>query len=129
MRARLDRLAKCDSEQAGAEQHKAGCGYCEESIGHEVMIAHGTPAARLVTVSIVPRPLEQNDMPRSAVKRISRCSENWNLTDVLKQQGPGPAGPTPVTRGRGPDFRVVHRKASYANCCPRCCPGWAAIQK
>jgi len=60
----LDRLAKCDSEQARAEQHKAGCGYCEESIGHEVMIAHGTPAARLVTVSIVPRPLEQNDMPK-----------------------------------------------------------------
>jgi hypothetical protein len=24
-----DRLAKCDSEQARAEQHKAGCGYCE----------------------------------------------------------------------------------------------------
>jgi hypothetical protein len=43
--ARLDRLAKCDSEQARAEQHKAGCGYYEESIGHEVMIAHGTPAA------------------------------------------------------------------------------------
>jgi len=52
------------------------------------MIAHGTPAARLVTVSIFPRPLEQNDMPRSAVKRISRCSENWNLTDALEQQGP-----------------------------------------
>src|SRR5712664_648650 len=87
MRARLDRLAKCDSEQARAEQHKAGCGYCEESIGHEVMIAHGTPAARLVTVSIVLRPLEQNDMPRSAVKRISRCSENWNLTDAFRATG------------------------------------------
>ena len=33
------------------------------------------------------RPLEQNDMARSAVKRISRCSENWNLTDALEQQG------------------------------------------
>src|SRR5712664_2791062 len=33
------------------------------------------------------RPLEQNDMPCSAVKRISRCSENWNLTDALEQQG------------------------------------------
>src|SRR5258708_6038402 len=53
--ARQDRLAKCESEQARAKQHKAGCGYCEESIGHEVMIAHGTPAARvLVSVSIVP---------------------------------------------------------------------------
>jgi len=43
LRAYLDRLAKCESEQARAEQHKAGCGYCEEAIGHEVMIAHGTP--------------------------------------------------------------------------------------
>jgi hypothetical protein len=41
-----DRLAKCDSEQARAKQHKAGRGYREESTGHEVMIAHGTPAAR-----------------------------------------------------------------------------------
>ena len=46
MRARLDRLAKCDSEPARAKQHKAGCDYRWESIGHEVMIAHHTPAAR-----------------------------------------------------------------------------------
>jgi len=87
MRARLDRLAKCDSEQARAEQHKAGCGYCEESIGHEVMIAHGTPAVRLVTVSIVRARSKQNDMPRSAVK-IFALLRNWNLTDALEQQGP-----------------------------------------
>jgi hypothetical protein len=47
----------------------------------EVMIAHGT------RIALVPRPLEQNDMPRSTVKRISRCSENRNLTDTLEQQG------------------------------------------
>jgi hypothetical protein len=52
VRARLDRLAKCDSEQARAKQHKAGCGYREESIGYEIMITHGSPAAReLVTVT------------------------------------------------------------------------------
>jgi hypothetical protein len=33
-------LRKCDSEQARAEQHKAGCGYSEEPIGPKVMIAH-----------------------------------------------------------------------------------------
>jgi hypothetical protein len=45
----------------------------------------GTPAA------VVLRPLEQNDMPHREVKRFSRCSENWNLTDVLEQQGPSAA--------------------------------------
>src|SRR5882724_2827535 len=83
-RACLDRLAKRDSEQARAEQHKAGCGYCEQSIGHEVMITHGTP--RSVGHRCPPHSLEQNDMPRSAVNGISRCSENWNLTDALEQQ-------------------------------------------
>ncbi len=62
MRARLDRLAKCDSEQARAKEHKAGCDYRWESIGHEVMIAHGRlPLGVLVTISIVLRQLEQND--------------------------------------------------------------------
>jgi hypothetical protein len=31
-------------------------------------------------------PLEQNDMPRRTVKRISRNSENQNLLDAIKQQ-------------------------------------------
>jgi hypothetical protein len=44
------------------------------------------PLGVLATVSIVPRPIEENDMPRSGVKGISRCSENWNLTDALEQQ-------------------------------------------
>jgi hypothetical protein len=81
VRARLDGLAKCDSEQARAKQHKAGCDYCQESIGHEVMIAHG------YTCGSGPAPLEQNDMPHREVKRFSRCSENRNLTDVFEQQG------------------------------------------
>jgi hypothetical protein len=45
----------------------------------------GTPAA------VVLRPREQNDMPHREVKRFSLCSENWNLTDVLEQQGPSAA--------------------------------------
>jgi hypothetical protein len=44
------------------------------------------PLGVLLTASIVPRPREQNDMPRSASNRISRYSENWNLTDALEQQ-------------------------------------------
>jgi hypothetical protein len=36
-------LAKGDSEQAGAQQHKAGRGQGEEAVGHEVMIAHVAP--------------------------------------------------------------------------------------
>ena len=80
MRSRLDGLAKCDSEQARAKQHKAGCDYCQESIGHEIMIAHGTPAA------LVLRPREQNDMPHRRVKRFSRCSGNRKPTDAFEQQ-------------------------------------------
>ena len=71
MRARLDRLAKRDCEQARAKQHKAGCGYREKYIGHEVMIAHGTPPLGvLVAVPFAPRLLEQNDMRRSASNRF-----------------------------------------------------------
>ena len=73
MRARLDRLAKCDSEQARAKEHKAGCDYRWESIGHEVMIAHGRlPLGVLVTVSIVLRPLEQNDTRGGSSRRNRR---------------------------------------------------------
>ena len=75
MRARLDRLAKCDSEQARAEQHKAGCGYREESIGHEVMIAHGTPAARSAGHRInCPGPLEQNDTRAEAADETAESA-------------------------------------------------------
>jgi hypothetical protein len=80
VRSRLDGLAECDSEQARAKQHKAGCDDCQESIGHEVMIAHGTPAA------LVLRPREQNDMLHREVKRFSRCFENWKPTDDFEQQ-------------------------------------------
>jgi hypothetical protein len=39
-----DRSAKRESKQARAKQHKAGCGYREEAVGHEVMITHSVPA-------------------------------------------------------------------------------------
>jgi hypothetical protein len=42
---RAARLAECESEQAGIQQHEAGRSWREESVGHEVMITHRTPAA------------------------------------------------------------------------------------
>jgi hypothetical protein len=39
-------LAKRDSEQARAKQHKAGCGYREESFGYEIFVTHDAPAER-----------------------------------------------------------------------------------
>jgi hypothetical protein len=36
--------AECENEQARAKQHKARRGYREESIGHKVIMAHGSPA-------------------------------------------------------------------------------------
>jgi hypothetical protein len=41
----VGRSAKRESEQARAKQHKARRGYREESIGHEIMMTHGAPAA------------------------------------------------------------------------------------
>jgi hypothetical protein len=39
-----DGLAERDREQARAKQHKAGCGYCEESFGDEIVVTHDAPA-------------------------------------------------------------------------------------
>lgn len=36
---------KCQGHEARAEQHQAARGQCQETIGYEVMVAHGTPAA------------------------------------------------------------------------------------
>ena len=33
-------LAERESEQARTEQHKAGCGYREKSVGYEVVLKH-----------------------------------------------------------------------------------------
>ncbi len=75
MRARLDRLAKCDSEPARAKQHKAGCDYRWESIGHEVMIAHHTPAARSTGHRLnCPGPLEQNDTRAEAADETAESA-------------------------------------------------------
>jgi hypothetical protein len=37
-------LAERESQQARAQQHKAGCGQREESVGNKVVITHDTPA-------------------------------------------------------------------------------------
>jgi hypothetical protein len=41
-----DRLAQGEREQARAKQHKAGCGYREESFSYEIFITHDAPADR-----------------------------------------------------------------------------------
>jgi hypothetical protein len=38
------RLAESEREQARAKQHQAGCGYCEESFGYEIVVTHDAPA-------------------------------------------------------------------------------------
>src|SRR6202521_4994982 len=87
MRARA-RLAQCDSEQARAKHHKAGCSYREESIAHEVAIAHATPPAAGECWS----PTRTERLSLRTVKRISSDSENWKLTDALEQQRPRSSG-------------------------------------
>jgi hypothetical protein len=42
------RLAERDSQQTGAQQHEAGRGQREESLGHKVMISHDTPAVSML---------------------------------------------------------------------------------
>jgi hypothetical protein len=39
-------LAESEREQARAKQHEAGCGYCEESFGYEIIVTHDAPADR-----------------------------------------------------------------------------------
>jgi hypothetical protein len=39
-------LAESEREQARAKQHQAGCGYGEESFGHEIVATHDAPADR-----------------------------------------------------------------------------------
>jgi hypothetical protein len=39
-------LAESEREQARAQQHEAGCGYCEESFGDKVVVTHDAPADR-----------------------------------------------------------------------------------
>jgi hypothetical protein len=72
-------LAKSDREQARAKHHKAGCGYCEESIGPEVMIAHGhPPVARELS-----RACWHRTTATSHSQRISSGSAKRNLIDAL----------------------------------------------
>jgi hypothetical protein len=40
------RLAESEGDQARAKQHQAGCGYCEESFGYEIVVTHDAPADR-----------------------------------------------------------------------------------
>jgi hypothetical protein len=37
-------LAECKRQQTGAQQHEAGRGQYEESVGDQIVVAHDTPA-------------------------------------------------------------------------------------
>jgi hypothetical protein len=37
---------RLDAQQAGAQEHEAGCSYREEPGGHEIMVAHGPVGTR-----------------------------------------------------------------------------------
>jgi hypothetical protein len=69
-------LAKSDREQTRAKHHKAGCGYCEESIGPD---AHGhPPVARELS-----RACWHRTTATSHSQRISSGSAKRNLIDAL----------------------------------------------
>jgi hypothetical protein len=72
-------LRKCYSEQARAEQHKAGCGYREEPIGPEVMIAHGHHLSLGNSDHRLDYRAPARTERRRTVKRISSGSEKRNL--------------------------------------------------
>jgi hypothetical protein len=50
-------LAEREGEQAGAQQHEAGCGQREESVGHKVMFTHDAP----VTLDARPNSLKVSE--------------------------------------------------------------------
>jgi hypothetical protein len=87
-------LGKGDSQQARAKQHKAGRGYCEEPIRHEVMSTHGAPADRGTLISVrkslvgASARTGRHTAPRT-VKRIRAGPTIRNLTDDLEQHSPG----------------------------------------
>jgi hypothetical protein len=48
LRSSMVGLAESDSQQTGAQQHEAGRGQREESVGYKVMISHDTPAVSML---------------------------------------------------------------------------------
>ena len=94
-------LAECKRQQTGAQQHEAGCGQCEESVGDQIVVAHDTPA----TLDARPNLLKLSESP--AAKEVMRLSA-WGQrlrqglklrpgNDNLRRHGPGksPRSPGP----------------------------------
>ena len=74
-------LAERKRQQAGAQQHEAGRGQCEESVGDQIVVAHDTPA----TLDARPNLLKLYESPASKeVMHLSTWEPNFYL-------GPGGA--------------------------------------
>src|SRR5687767_5386190 len=61
-------LAERERQQARAQQHQAGRGQCEESVGDQIVVAHDTPA----TLDARPNLLKLSESPAS--KEVMRLS-------------------------------------------------------
>src|ERR1700730_3188272 len=87
-----DRSAKCESEQARAKQHKARRGYREESIGHEVIMMHRSPA----TPDAAPNLLKDSKsavwqwMPRSEIRPSNAGHQVRGRGKCCRSSGPKP---------------------------------------
>jgi hypothetical protein len=50
-------LTERERQQTGAQQHEAGCGQREESVGHKIMFTHEAP----VTLDALPNSLKVSE--------------------------------------------------------------------
>jgi hypothetical protein len=95
-------LAERKGQQARAQQHQAGRGQCEESVGDQIVVAHDTPA----TLEARPNFLKLSESP--AAKEVMRLSTRGRSrgrdlklrpgNDSLQTHGPGksPRSPSPL---------------------------------
>src|ERR1700722_954097 len=71
-RAPIPNSGKCDREQARAEQHKAGCGDREKSVGYEVMVAHGTYTCRSGSTGWLPEYDYRHDAQSKGLRGVAK---------------------------------------------------------
>ena len=57
---------KRQGDEARAEQHQAAGGQCQEAIGYEIMVTHGTPSALIFDA----RPDRLRSSERAALKEV-----------------------------------------------------------
>jgi hypothetical protein len=86
------RSAKCESQQARAKQHQARRGYREESIGHEVIMMHRSPA----TPDADPNLLKDSKsavwqwMPRNEIRPSNEGHQVRGRGKCCRSSGPKP---------------------------------------